>query len=303
MNINLDNRGHGGSRPDAGRKQQQTAASIAKLTQWIDELKWPHQSIQSSYRNNPTALLVIFSIMLEDVDLTQTETHSNRTTPFHKISSKAGRNYTTISPLESVIIILFLSCMYFDMDLNNIGMNTNSDSSRTTSTEPSTSVTPSTRSRVNYSSTSNDSLITNDTRQSSRLSNKSPKNTALTNTDLNIHRTILGGVVNNSPKLNSRRRTSCNNNHRDASASSISFSTTTVNDNSVDFDDNNTNETYDKHLLPSDQSEDDEMLVDNNELVKRKSSGLASRNEVLSYFWPQDNGYKCKLCSNVSFIF
>jgi len=45
----------------------------AKLAQWIDELKCLHQGIQSSYRDYATVLLVIFNIMLENVNLTQTE--------------------------------------------------------------------------------------------------------------------------------------------------------------------------------------------------------------------------------------
>ncbi|CAF5031498.1 unnamed protein product, partial [Rotaria sp. Silwood1] len=60
-----DDRGHGGFRPGAGRKRKQSAASIqniyrSKLTQWIDELKWSRQGIQSSHQDNATALLVIF---------------------------------------------------------------------------------------------------------------------------------------------------------------------------------------------------------------------------------------------------
>ncbi|CAF4018059.1 unnamed protein product, partial [Rotaria sordida] len=59
-----DDRGHGGFRPSAGRKRKQSAVSFqvmskkrreraahrqtmyryrARLTQWIDELKWSHQ--------------------------------------------------------------------------------------------------------------------------------------------------------------------------------------------------------------------------------------------------------------------
>ncbi|CAF4232513.1 unnamed protein product, partial [Rotaria sordida] len=89
-----DDRGHDDFRPGAGRKRKQSAVSIqvmskkrreraahrqtiyiyrAGLTQWIDELKWSHQGIQSSYRDNATALFVIFNIMLENVNLTQTE--------------------------------------------------------------------------------------------------------------------------------------------------------------------------------------------------------------------------------------
>ncbi|CAF1353194.1 unnamed protein product [Rotaria sordida] len=89
-----DDRGHGGFRPSAGRKRKQSAVSFqvmskkrreraahrqtmyryrARLTQWIDELKWSHQGIQSSYHDNATALLIIFNIMLENINLTQAE--------------------------------------------------------------------------------------------------------------------------------------------------------------------------------------------------------------------------------------
>ncbi|CAF0833932.1 unnamed protein product [Rotaria sp. Silwood1] len=110
-----DDRGHGGFRPGAGRKRKQSAASIqimskkrreraahrqtmsryrAKLTQWIDELKWSHEGIQSSYRDNATALLVIFNIMLENVNLTQTEA-------IVKAGLYLGRAHSTLDTLVS----------------------------------------------------------------------------------------------------------------------------------------------------------------------------------------------------------
>ncbi|CAF4647571.1 unnamed protein product, partial [Rotaria sp. Silwood2] len=107
--------GHGGFRPDAGRKRKQSAASIqnmsqkrregaaqrqamfryrSKLTQWIDELKWSRQGIQSSHRDNATALLVIFNIMLENVNLTQTEA-------IIKAGLYLGRGHSTLDTLVS----------------------------------------------------------------------------------------------------------------------------------------------------------------------------------------------------------
>ncbi|CAF1341880.1 unnamed protein product [Rotaria sp. Silwood1] len=88
------NHGRGGFRLGAGRKRKEEKSSIqiilnerreqatrrqemsryrAKLTQWINEIKWSHQGITSTYRDNATALLVIFNLMLEDVNLTQAE--------------------------------------------------------------------------------------------------------------------------------------------------------------------------------------------------------------------------------------
>ncbi|CAF1304511.1 unnamed protein product [Rotaria sordida] len=92
-----DDRGHDGFRPGAGRKRKQSAASIqimAKLTQWIDELKWSHQDIQSSYRDNVTALLVIFNIILENVNLIQTAA-------IVKAGFYLGRRYSTLDTLVS----------------------------------------------------------------------------------------------------------------------------------------------------------------------------------------------------------
>ncbi|CAF1072207.1 unnamed protein product [Rotaria sordida] len=83
-----------GFRPGAGRKRKTLSSSIqmmvnerrqravrrqeiskykAQLRQWINDIKWSHQGVPSTYCDNTTALLVIFNLMLENVDLTQTE--------------------------------------------------------------------------------------------------------------------------------------------------------------------------------------------------------------------------------------
>ncbi|CAF0988435.1 unnamed protein product [Rotaria sordida] len=83
-----------GFRPGAGRKRKTLSSSIqmminekrqraarrqeisrykAQLRQWISNMKWSHQGVPSTYCDNTTALLVIFNLMLENVDLTQTE--------------------------------------------------------------------------------------------------------------------------------------------------------------------------------------------------------------------------------------
>ena len=84
----------GGFRPGAGRKRKTLSSSIqmmtnarreratrrqeisrykAQLRQWISDIEWSHGGVPSTYRDNATALLVIFNLMLENVDLTQTE--------------------------------------------------------------------------------------------------------------------------------------------------------------------------------------------------------------------------------------
>jgi hypothetical protein len=162
------------------------------------------------------------------------------------------------------------------------------------------SATPSTRRHTIYSSINTSS--TTDARRSVRLSTKSPRKTSLSSNQSNLHRTISGGVANNhSPKLNVRKQTAVSTDAHNTSASSITYSTITSNDNvDIHHDDNNSSC---RNLLPSDQSDDDEMLLDNNILVKQTLIRIATRSEVLSYFSIENNGYKCKLCNKVSLIF
>jgi len=54
-------------------RRQETSRYRAKLTQWINDIKWSHQGVQSTYRDNATALLVTFYLILEDINLTQIE--------------------------------------------------------------------------------------------------------------------------------------------------------------------------------------------------------------------------------------
>ncbi|CAF4149491.1 unnamed protein product, partial [Didymodactylos carnosus] len=43
-----------------------------ELRKWINDIKWSHQGVPSTRRDNTTALLVIFNLLLEDVNLSQT---------------------------------------------------------------------------------------------------------------------------------------------------------------------------------------------------------------------------------------
>ena len=133
-------------------------------------------------------------------------------------------------------------------------------------------------------------------RRSSRLSSKSPATSSRTP---NIHRTLSGGVENNhSSRLNNRNRTPLSGGRVDYSnrPSQTSFNNGSgihraINDlTNLDL------------YLPSDQSDDDEMPTKNNTAVQPKSTALASRSEVLSYFQRQNDGFKCKLCHKVSLI-
>lgn len=185
------------------------------------------------------------------------------------------------------------------MILNDLENNMSTSSSNiTTLAQPSMAATSS--SSHNANSSSINTLITTDTRRSVRISAKSPKRTS---NQTNIHRTLSGGVANtNSPKLNARKRTSGSIDTQGTSTSSISYSTVTHNDNDdIQLGNNNDSTSY-RDLLPSDQSDDDEMLTGSSVTIKQKSTGLATRFEVLSYFLVQDNGYKCKLCDKVGYL-
>ena len=82
--------GHGVFRSDAGRKRKIRSSPIDtmantrrqraapreetdRLRKWTNHIKQSHQDVQSTFRDNATALLVIFNLMLEDANLTQTE--------------------------------------------------------------------------------------------------------------------------------------------------------------------------------------------------------------------------------------
>ncbi|CAF2027220.1 unnamed protein product, partial [Rotaria magnacalcarata] len=174
---------------------------------------------------------------------------------------------------------------------NNMSISSNV----TTLAQPSMATISSTSDKNNSSVIS--TLITTDTRRSVRISVKSPKRTPSSSNQLNLHRTISGGVANsNSPKFNAPKRTSGSVDTQGTSTSSISYSTITTNDNGGIQLSNNNNSTPYRDLLPSDQSDDDEMLTNSSVMIKQKSTGLATRSEVLSYFLVQNNGYKCKLC-------
>ncbi|CAF3697558.1 unnamed protein product [Rotaria sp. Silwood1] len=160
---------------------------------------------------------------------------------------------------------------------NNIS---HSISNISTASQPSTTATSSSRGNTNYSSIN--TLITTDTRRSVRLSAKSSKRISSLNQS-SIHRTISGGSTDT-------QRTS---------TSSISYSTITSTDNGGMHDSNNKNSTSYRDLLPSGQSDDDEISTNNSVVIKQKSTGLLTLSEVLSYFLVQDNSYKCNLCDQV----
>ncbi|CAF4922896.1 unnamed protein product, partial [Rotaria sp. Silwood1] len=117
-------------------------------------------------------------------------------------------------------------------------------------------------------------LITTDTRRSVRLSAKSSKRIS---------------SLNQSSSTDTQR----------TSTSSISYSTITSTDNGGMHDSNNKNSTSYRDLLPSGQSDDDEISTNNSVVIKQKSTGLLTLSEVLSYFLVQDNSYKCNLCDQV----
>ncbi|CAF1555556.1 unnamed protein product, partial [Rotaria sordida] len=183
------------------------------------------------------------------------------------------------------------------MIANDVENTTSSSISNiTTLSQPLTTATSSSDIYTNYSSIN--TLITTDTRRSVRLSDKSSKRPSLSN-QLNIHRTISGGVANNySPKLNARKRNAGGTDTQGTTTSSISYSTMVSDDNGGINQSNNNDSTTYQDLLPSDQSDDDEMLTNNILMIKQNSTGLLTRTEVLSYFIAQENGYKCKLCNN-----
>ncbi|CAF5089062.1 unnamed protein product, partial [Rotaria sp. Silwood1] len=168
----------------------------------------------------------------------------------------------------------------------------------TTVSQPSTTATSSSHGNTNYSSIN--TLITTDTRQSVCLSAKSSKRTSSLNQS-SIHRAISGGVaLTHSAKLNVRKRTSGSTDTQGTPTSSISYSTITSNDNGSMHDSNNKNSTSYRDLLPSDQSDDDEISTNSSVVIKQKSTELLTRSEVLSYVLVQDNDDKCKLCDQVS---
>ena len=130
-------------------------------------------------------------------------------------------------------------------------------------------------------------------RRSPRLSARSPQVSPRT-TD--IHRTLSGGVTNSHTSNSTKsKRTSLigrNGSQPNSPANSPRISRVT------------TNETYDTTALgislSSDQSDDEEMNTGNSESVQMKSTGLATRSEIMTYFIQQLDGYECKLCHHVS---
>jgi hypothetical protein len=146
--------------------------------------------------------------------------------------------------------------------------------------------------RTSYSLIS--SLIDNGIRRSVRLSIKSPQQRSSSSTEASVHRTISGGVVStHSPKLNTRKRTSASVDTHGIPVNSSDCSASTQHGAG---DDSNTSG---PNPLPSDQSDDDEMVSGDNVVIKRKHTGLATRSEVLSYYSIEADGYKCKLCNKV----
>ena len=148
-------------------------------------------------------------------------------------------------------------------------------------------------------STASNILITNSPRRSNRLSSKSPQIPSRTSTQSNIHRTMSGGVTNShSPKLNNRKRNSFS---RGRGSYSNSHSQSPQN-NAINTRHGN-NDTSVLHTnLPSDQSDDDVITSNNNTAAQPKSTGVASRSEILSYFEQQTDGFHCKLCHEVSLL-
>ncbi|CAF4151530.1 unnamed protein product, partial [Didymodactylos carnosus] len=57
---------------DARRQHAARRQETDELRKWINDIKWSHQGVPSTRRDNATALLVIFNLLLEDVNLSQT---------------------------------------------------------------------------------------------------------------------------------------------------------------------------------------------------------------------------------------
>ena len=211
------------------------------------------------------------------------------------------------------------------MDPKNVESNLNNTNSNTSISQSSLNETPSSGNRTSNSSSN---TKTNPTFQrSARLSNKHPKSTSLQRKGSILHQTLSGGIENShSPKLNVRKRILENDNANETSANLFTYSTTTSSDNvGININNNNNNNDDDddgnvgnddgnnnnknnngnsnnnlyQSLLPSDQSDDDEILPRNNASLKQKSMGLLTRAEVLAYFSVEPNGYKCNLCNKV----
>ncbi|CAF4164723.1 unnamed protein product [Rotaria sordida] len=59
--------------PKPRRQRTASREETDRLRQWTNDIKWLHQGVQSTFRDNATGLLVIFNLMSEDGNLTQTE--------------------------------------------------------------------------------------------------------------------------------------------------------------------------------------------------------------------------------------
>ncbi|CAF4052930.1 unnamed protein product, partial [Rotaria magnacalcarata] len=143
---------------------------------------------------------------------------------------------------------------------------------------------------VSASLTPSSSVPINDSqRRSARFSSRSPQVTPRSLNQSSIHRVLSGGVVR-SPKLSARRSTP-------ADDSSNVASQIIVNDNVTTSDYSDISDLH----LSLDQSDDEEMQHDSNQCttVLTKSSSLAKRSQILSYFDEQINGFKCKICNKV----
>ncbi|CAF2941686.1 unnamed protein product [Rotaria sp. Silwood2] len=158
-----------------------------------------------------------------------------------------------------------------------------------------------TRNNDNYSASSGNisrisstnTLITNSPRRSARLSSKSPQVPSETLIQSNIHRTVSGGVTNSrSPKLNNRKRNLFSGGRGDYSSGHSQISL----NNNISTHHGNNHTTILHTNLPSDQSDDDEITSDSRTATQTKSTGLASRSEVLPYFEQQPDGFKYKIC-------
>jgi hypothetical protein len=144
---------------------------------------------------------------------------------------------------------------------------------------------------------STDTSVNDNPRRSLRLS-KSPQVNPRSVNQTNLHRTVSGGINSiRSPKLNSRKKGSSSRGRGDYSNA---LSQTIVDDNRIML----------HSTLPSDQSEDDEMLCDlninqdnNNTIVASDTSKVASRAQILSYFEEKSGGFYCNDCNKVNSLF
>ena len=137
--------------------------------------------------------------------------------------------------------------------------------------------------------------------RSQRIARPISTATAVSSVDSHLHRTQSSGIASSRiTKTTTNNRSSSNRNRSINTSSSISMSIPLSNDvnddHCVDMVQNE---------LPSDQSDDEMSIIDGIRQTvlsdDQSQPNLLNRAQVMNYFEVQENGFKCKLCSKVSF--